>query len=531
VRPSPRDHERVVPAEPRVGLRLAGAVGDGVLVVGGGLIYAAAQPPRDWAVLAWVALVPLVLVAGRRTRGGAFVAGAVYGTVFFAAIVPWVVGAVRAYFETSFVAALAFGGAVCLLYVAVYIGLFAVAVREILARSRWLALLALPALWVGCELARARLLTGLPWGFLGHSQWTVPTLIQVADLGGAYLVSFVIAAVNVGIALALRDAATRGRLAAVRPLAVALAAVAVVAVYGTARLRQIAASETATRAETVTLVQGKSVLATTWLRAASERALQLYSDLTRRAVAAGPALVVWPEYAVPLYPETDARMAAVLRGLAAATPAGLVFGAPRLVGGRDGEQYRNAAYHLSPAGALDAYEKRRLVPFAEYQPLPLGPAIADADDRRFSAGKPAKPFATGVGRLGMLICYEVIYPSMVRDLVRAGAEVLVNVANDGWLDVSHLGATEQHLAIAVFRAVETRRYLVRAAATGISGFVDPTGRPYALLAAGMRGVTSGAIRPRRDVTVYTRAGDAFAIVGTLLGLAVLGWCAREPGAA
>ena len=132
-----------------------------------------------------------------------------------------------------------------------------------------------------------------------------------------------------------------------------------------------------------------------------------------------------------------------------------------------------------------------------------------------------RPFVDGETFYSLLV-ESPAFPALVSDLIRAGAQVLVNVSNDGWLDLAGLGAAEQHLAIAAFRAVETRRYLARVASTGISGFIDPTGRPFALLAADTRGVTRGVVVPRDDVTIYVRCGDAFAFACVALGLVAVG---------
>lgn len=507
---------------------LRAATGRIVAIVAGGLVYAAALPPHGWTALTWIALVPLLLAVRRYSVRTAYAAGALYGFTFFAASAPWLLGAVHAYFASSLLTAFLFFMAAGLLYIAAWVGVVGAGARILLASGRWTALLGIPALWVLHELGRTRVLTGLPWNLLAHAQWSSPALIQIADVTGAYGVSFLIVLVNVAIVLAIRDVRYVSPGRALAPLGAAAMLVGAVVLYGHARLAAVPADGASGPPRTVAIAQGNTPLVTTWQRAASDRALLLYGDLTRHAVASHPDLVVWPEYALPLYPEGDPRILPLLASLAAGVPGGLVFGAPRMIGaGAGGDHYRNAAYHVARDGAVATYDKRHLVPFAEYQPLAFGPTLAAAEDRVFSAGGPSTPFATASGRLGMTICYEVIYPALVADLVRSGAEILVNVSNDGWLDLAGLGAAEQHLAIAVFRAVETRRYLARAATTGISGFVDPVGRPYALLAAGTRGVTTGVVVPRTDRTLYVRSHDAFAFACVVLGLVLVAVVVRR----
>jgi apolipoprotein N-acyltransferase len=493
------------------------------LVITGGLLYASAFPPHTCDLAAWIALAPLLAVAARTTPAGAFAAGFTYGATFFAATVPWVVAAVAAYFDSGLAGAVAISGAICVLFVSIPVGLFASGARALLARGPWRAGLGVPALWVTFEYARATLLTGLPWELLGHSQWQRIPMIQIADLGGVYAISFVVAAVNVGAYLALRALVSangpRRLLPAGVPLVAALLLVAASLAYGLVR---IAAEERRPleRGALVTLAQGNQKARFAWDRGGAERQLLTYVGLSRQALEAKPDLVVWPEYAVALYPENEPTMIAALKGLAQSTRAGLVFGAPRVESGTTPARYFNSAYHLAPDGRLASYDKVHPVPFAEYWPLGIREATA-ADERTFGAGTRSLVFPSGAGRIGALICYESIFPELSRALVHAGAEILVNVSNDGWLDRAGLGAGAQHLSITVFRAVENRRYVARAATSGISGFIDPLGRPFALLAENTRGITSATIAPRRDLTPYARLGDCFAGACALLALVLV----------
>lgn len=502
---------------------------DPALVLTGGALYAAAFPPYGCDAAAWVALVPLLAVLPRVGAAGAFACGAVYGGVFFAAIVPWVVQAVAAYFDTGVIAGASLGAVICLLFVSGWLGLFAVAARRLLAAGRWRAFVGIPALWVAYELARATVLTGLPWELLGHSQWRRIALIQIADLGGVYALSFVIAAVNVGIYLAMRTAtrtATRTArpcrlVRAAAPLGIALTLVAACGGYGVWREARVTATATDNTA-LLALAQGNVPASWRWERRMAERNLLTYVALSRRVLAeAHPDMLIWPEYALTLYPDRDSAVMPALRELAGRTSGGLVFGAPRLEEEPPRIRYFNSAYHLAPAGAVTTYDKIRLVPFAEYRPLAFGEAFAADAEGEFSAGKESTVFPTAIGRLGVLICYEVIFPELARRATLAGAEILLNLSNDGWLDTAGLGAGAQHLSMTVFRAVENHRYVARAAASGISGFIDPLGRPFGMLAAGRSGVATGEVGARHDLSVYTRFGDLFAYGCVLGGLALL----------
>jgi len=497
---------------------------DLALVLTGGALYAAAFPPYGQDVAAWIALVPLLALVARASAGGAFLAGATYGAVFFTAIVPWVVEAAAGFFNAGVIAGIAFGALICALFVSGWVGLFAVAARRLLRRGRWHAFVGIPALWVAYELARATLFTGLPWELLGYSQWRRLPLVQVADLGRVYVVWFVIAAVNVGIYLALRTAARTARgcrlVRASAPLAMALGLVAACVGYGVWRIDATTRTSAASTA-TVALAQGNLPASWRWERSNAERNLLAYVSLSRRVIAEShPDLLIWPEYAVTLYPEHDPALLPALRDLARRTTAGLVFGGPRVEDGAR-TRYFNSAYHVATTGTLAAYDKIRLVPFAEYRPLAFDEALAADDDGAFSAGTESTVFPTAIGRLGVLICYEIVFPDLARRLTRAGAEILVNISNDGWVDRAGLGAGIQHLSIAVFRAIENRRFVARAAASGISGFIDPVGRPFGLLDADRSGVALGEVSARRELSVYTRVGDAFALGCVVVGVALL----------
>jgi apolipoprotein N-acyltransferase len=174
-------------------------------------------------------------------------------------------------------------------------------------------------------------------------------------------------------------------------------------------------------------------------------------------------------------------------------------------------------------GAIAAYDKQRLVPFAESPP----PFVADANaaeqsesPRAFTAG--TEPgLLRGTLPLGASICHEALYPDVVNGAVAEGAEVLVNVANDGWLDGEWGVASRQHFAMTRFRAVETRRPLVRAATTGVSGVIDPFGCVVAATAPNTPAVAGAAIHPRQGLTPYVRFGDVFAIGCALVALLAL----------
>jgi len=165
------------------------------------------------------------------------------------------------------------------------------------------------------------------------------------------------------------------------------------------------------------------------------------------------------------------------------------------------------------------------VPFAEYAPLGLAALAAPA--AVLAPGDGPRPVPHARAPLGVLICYEILYPGLARTLVREGARVLVNIANDAWSDPTGRGAAWQTLSMAVFRAVETRRWVVRAATTGVSGIVAPTGRTERLIGAREVGVARADVGLPSGLTPYVRLGDVFAWACAALGLAAA--MLRRPG--
>ena len=257
----------------------------------------------------------------------------------------------------------------------------------------------------------------------------------------------------------------------------------------------------------------------TWTRGYAEQ--QLRANLRVSATLPRdlrPALILWPENSLSLYLENEPMIARELERLAATTGADVLVGAPR----REGDRTFNSVRLVRADGARGAhYDKRHLVLFAETPALGGPPPVEPGESpRAFAAGETPGVLPSFVP-LGVSICHEILYPEVVTDPVRGGAAVLVNVANDGWLDGGLGVGSRQHVAMATLRAVEARRYLVRAATTGVSVIVDPWGRIRTTGPTGAVGVFTGTVAPRRDLTPYVRFGDAFAGACLLVAVATV----------
>jgi len=483
----------------------------------GAAIYALALPPFGWSMLAWTSLVPVLLAVRGRRPLAAFAYGLLFGTAGCLAVAWWLPQAAVRYLELSWPAALVALLAFALVLTAPTVGLFGAGASSILrGRHPIAARIAVAALWTATELFRARVLAQ-PWGLLGYSQHAHPWLIQVAAVTGVYGVSFLLALGNVALADALvLIRAGRGYRAAMTTLAlpaVLTGAVVLAGVFASADGADPAATQP------VMVVQANVPPAYRWTEAYAQR--QLWAHLAASEAGARdahPTLIVWPEHAITEYLESQPMLAAQLATFARRHRTDLLFGAPRYA---DGHTY-NSTRLITAAGRNGGhYDKRHLVLFAEQHPFHAAdPGKLDDNPEEFTSGTVPGVLQSFVP-LGVSICHEILYPELLRDDVRAGAALLVNVSNDGWVDGGYGTAAPQHLAMAIFRAVETHRYLARAATTGISAIIDPYGRVLAQLASGQAGVVVAPVAGRTELTPYVRLGDAFAFGCALVAVAAL----------
>ncbi|HEY6006822.1 MAG TPA: apolipoprotein N-acyltransferase [Geobacteraceae bacterium] len=497
----------------------------GLAILTGGLL-ALAFPKPELSILAWVAFVPLLLACGHRSPRQAFQLGFVSGLTAYGGLLYWLNIVMVTYGK------LHWSVSVCLYvllaaYLALYFGVIAFLVRR--GEERGISpLFSFPLLWVGLEYFRSFFLSGFPWASLGYSQYRHLLLIQIVDLVGVYGVSLLIALVNVVLYRCIKGVATRERDAV--PLKAATLCIVLLALtlaYGYWRLRQ---PENGPQMK-VALIQGNISQDIKWDPAFQEATVAIYERLSRRAAAAGPDLVIWPESAAPFFFQKDALYAERIKALVRQLKSYLVFGSPAFEIDGDRLRYLNSAFLLAPTGeVLGRSDKIHLVPFGEYVPLArLLPFVTKLVEGigDFSPGKEAKPLNTGKGEIGVLVCFEGIFPELSRAYVRAGSRLLVNISNDAWYKRS--SAPGQHLAMTVFRAVENRVPLVRATNTGISAIIDSRGGLHDTTPLFEEAIVAGTVRLGEGRTVYNRCGDLFASL-CLTAAAGIAWLAlRKKG--
>jgi apolipoprotein N-acyltransferase len=454
-----------------------------------------------------VALVPLLVALHGASEWRAARLGYVTGAVSALGILYWTALVVIQYGGLPLPAGIAVMVALCLA-VALFPLLFGWATARVVSTFGTAGLLGAPFLWVATELLRAHTFFEFPWCLLGYSQHAFLPVIQVASVTAVYGVSFILAASSSLVAYAILETRPRRRSAALVGLAALLAAT----LGGGAWAMSRPVPETGRIV--VGLVQGGIRQEDKWVPENALDNVGRHLELTAEAARRGARLVVWPESAVPFLYDRDAGLAALLQETVRSHRIYLFFGNDDL-DTASGRIYVGAKL-LSPEGRLTArYRKIHLVPFGEYVPLQrvftfggrfAAKLVQEVSD--FSPGKEAVTAVVDGHRIGGYICYEAIFPALVRRFPAAGAELLVNITNDAWYGTT--SAPYQHLAMAAFRAVENRRYMVRAANTGITAVVDPWGRVLEPTRLFDRTVLVREVPLVAETTFYTRHGDLFA---------------------
>ena len=465
-----------------------------------GALFTLLYPPFDMHALGWIAATPLIVALDGASAHVGLALGWLTGTVGVLGVTGyWIFRAARDYFQLSAPAAVAFTVGTTQIFVSIYFALFGFA-AALLGRPRFRCML-IPALFVAGEYARAHCLSGNPWELLGHSQGDL-RLIQLCDLTGVYGLSFLLALAATALA---EIRYTR------LPLVVTALAILGVYAYGEWRLGVLTASDDPTLQ--VEMVQGNLPNEQRGRPEYFATHLNRYLDLTQPPNLPPPALVVWPENAIGFFPaENPTLVDRITRDLQARHTA-LLTGAPR-AGGRPGvAAFYNSAYLFNGDGVATVYDKRVLLPFVER--MPLRPA-----DGPYLAGTQPTIFSVAGTRFGALICYEAIYPELSRELVRHGAQFLVNISNDSWFEAG--AGPEQHYGLARFRAVENHVSLVRVTNSGVSGVIDPSGREIARLPSRAAASKSVAVPIAPGGTFYSRYGYVFAAVCICVSCVALG---------
>lgn len=398
-------------------------------------------------------------------------------------------------------------------YLALYLGLFGALLRltyvQITRRVVFLA----PFLWLVVELLRARGALGFPWASLGYSLWQYPSLIQVASVGSVYAVSLVLVAVN---ALLYDGIARKIRFVIAIPSVVVI--LVLMLLSGHVALR----SSPPSRQLTVGLVQPNMASGMKWDPRFRKHNLDVLLELTEKIASQKPDLIVWPETAAPFHLRYEPDYMDLLTRTVDNLGVPLLLGFPDAIPEKDDElvYYNSAGLMLPGLGIVKKYDKIHLVPFGERIPYDnVFPFLKKVDfgQANFGIGNERTVFRLNDERFSVLICFESIFPELVRSFKAEGADFLVNITNDEWFGRS--AAPYQHAYMAVFRAVETKSSIARCANTGISMLIDPWGRVTLKSGLFTREALVGNIKLVSTETFFTKHG--YLLLWPFVGAAVL----------
>ena len=482
-----------------------------LLTVTSGILLVLSFPKVDYNFLVWIAFVPLFIALRDKTPSQALIAGLVTGVVYNIGILYWITFVVVQYGYLPLY--LGFSAMLLLsLYLSLYVAVFSAGVVFFRTRGYGESVSG-PLLWTCLEFGKSHLLTGFPWENLAYSLHGHLNLIQIVDITGIYGLTFLIVFINCVIyQIVMITADTKRRVLANSIAAVLI--VGIIVVYGLYRFESIKDMQRQSKPTRVAVIQGNIDQSVKWNREYQFQTLKIYRDLTLAASKKKPDLIVWPETAAPFFFQNIDEKHRFVTNIAREAGAYLLFGSPSYTSERGGQYFQNSAYIVDPEGTIAGrYDKVHLVPYGEYVPLRrlfffLDKLVTGVGD--FKPGDAVNPVLIGNNKVGVLICYEGIFPEISRAYREKGVSLLVNITNDAWFGTS--SAPYQHLTMTAFRAVENRLYIVRAANTGISAIITPTGEIVAQTPLFEQAALDGTIHYMGYRTFYSRYGDIFAYI-------------------
>jgi apolipoprotein N-acyltransferase len=467
-------------------------------------------PNLDQPYCIWFSLVPLLFATEGKTGYRSFLLAWLCGFLFYTGLIYWIVVVTTTYgklpYPVGVVLMLLLSG-----YLALYVALPFFLTRFVEEKSALSLPLLLPVFWVSLEYVRSFLFSGFPWENLGYSPYRLLPLMQFADITGVYGISFLIVWVNAVVYLILRGIVLKQ--IPWKTAALTVLMLFSVLLYGRMRQQAVASLSAVSPPLTVGLVQGNIPQDIKWDAAFRDETLQRHRDLTLSVMQAGAELVIWPESATPFYFQNDPSYQGELFELIRGSASYLLIGSPSLTVEDKHYVSFNSAFLLTPEAAVAGrYDKMHLVPYGEYIPLKdlfffLDKMVEGIGD--FRPGEKISLMPLPASPFGVLICYEIIFPDLTRRFVKQGAGFLVTITNDAWF--GNTGAPYQHFSMSVVRAIENKRWVARAANTGISGIISPTGEIQAASSVFTEASLTGEIRPLQVTTFYTRYGDMFAL--------------------
>jgi apolipoprotein N-acyltransferase len=528
-------------------------------------------PSFNLEFLAWFGFVPVFFALNNKSQKQAFFLFFITGIIFWSGIVYWLVHVTLA------------GTIVLIFYLALYFAIFGLIIRPLTKHSTPYVLIFIPSVWVLLEYIRSHLFTGFPWALLGYSQYLNLPVIQIADITGAWGVSFLVMMSNVALYLVMssESGVRGGRMVKSKNLITPVIIFCFVLGYGFYKLQTPNSKLQTEHSVKISVIQGNIPQELKWDAKAQDYIINEYLDLNTRAMADKPDLIIWPESALPVILEGEPDYFIKVTDFVNKNNIPLLLGAVRLESklyynsallihstapniaikgeARSAAQYHPESFDIAQDASKDAerveaqnpgfspgcvegliseeaksitkYDKLHLVPFGEYIPLrkalPFLETIVPIGDftpgREYTVFQIPNPKSQIPNRFSVLICFEDLFPELSREFRKRGADFLVNITNDAWFKKT--SSPYQHLLASVFRAVENRVFLARAANTGVSGFIAPSGKIVSLVRNGrgsnifLSGYNTEDINvSKSNLSFYTRFGDIFIIACLLFVL-------------
>jgi apolipoprotein N-acyltransferase len=499
-----------------------------------------AFPKYDLGWLGWIGLIPFLLNISNQRPVYGFIFSYICGFIFFTSVFSWT-------FEIPGYRLL--HHIILGLYMGLYFGFFGLIFCKLALRyGRLTAFVSAPFIWVALEYIRSNFFfLALPWALMGHTQYLYPRIIQCAALTGAYGISFLTVWVNSALAFAILvfspqfqkdrslDDDVLSKKKAICFFASTVALLGLVFVYG----NTVISKPVQTKKIKLSVLQGNiDREMKTDPRKYANVIMQKYIDLTLKAAKDKPDLIVWPEAATPGFVFKDYGLIKRLVATIKRTNTYFLIGSseyPKFIKGTsaDTKKYGNTALFFSSEGKLlGQYLKIHLVPFGEqipYEGIITWPKfIVPEGKKSFElAGKDHTIFTMNNTQFGAVICWEVVFAELFRSFVHKGADFMINLTHEGWFGDS--AAPYQLAAINVFRAVENRVPVARAANTGISCFIDPYGRITAKVtnknkAVFVEGYLTREIGFSSERTFYTLYGDVFVYAVLIIAIVITFSC-------
>jgi apolipoprotein N-acyltransferase len=453
-------------------------------------------------IFAWIAFIPLFSILNGISKTKAFFLSFAAGIAFWSITIYWLVHVTL------------LGTIVLILYLALYFGLFGLLISICELRVASYELFFIPSLWVLLEYIRSHLFTGFPWALLAYSQYQNLPIIQISDITGAWGVSFLAMMVNVMVYYLVIKSQSHKVTSKIKFFLLPALCFLVISSYGFYRI-YVQPATCDIQQVRISVIQGNIPQELKWDPFAKDYILNKYEQLTKQASNEDTDLIVWPEAASPGLLGEDTLVFKQIFSLAKNIKTPLLTGAVS----NDTGEFFNSALLINSKGEISGrYDKLHLVPFGEYIPLkkylPFLETVVPIGD--ISKGKEYTIFQIP-DKFAVLICFEDLFPELSRQFIKRGARFLINITNDAWY--KETSAPYQHLQASVFRAVENRVFLVRAANTGVSGFINSSGKIISSVRdkSGKEIVVDGVdtekiVIPKRGLTFYNRFGDYWVLL-------------------